>query len=470
MMKRAFKVLGAAALLCGALTMNAYAAEGWSLDGNTWVYLNNNGQRVTNEWRKGADNLWRYLNGNGEMSIDTWADSEYYVDSNGIMVENKWVQTRSQYDNYGDVCWFYFGNSGKMVRDGWKKIDGKSYLFDGEGIMQTGWTDDGTYYLGTDGAMKTGWRYVEDQNTDDYDSWYGPDEDEDTHWYYFGSNGKKYTSADTGDGDYRVVKIDGKYYCFDYEGRMQTGWVYMEGDPESADKDSIEGWRYFAGEEVRSATLGSAITGWLSLEPPEPLQNNVDEPVVWYYFDKNGTPKFGPKSGEASTTDFVKVDGKSYLFDHRGNPASGLRKVEIGETGEYTAYYFDPSSKTAVKGKRTIEEGDGTKTSFYFNEGTNAGRGVTGVKSNYLYYMGKVQKADSDTRYLAVSIPKSNGGYTTYVVNTSGRVSKNTTVKDRDGNSYKVNSSGVLTEINGTAVGSEKYEEPVEPVFDEDDF
>ena len=88
------------------------------------------------------------------------------------MVANKWVKTRSYYGGDEDV-WFYFGNSGKVVKDGWKKIDGRNYLFDSEGVMQTGWTEDNLYYLGSDGAMKTGWRYLEppydeDEELDDY--------------------------------------------------------------------------------------------------------------------------------------------------------------------------------------------------------------------------------------------------------------------------------------------------------------
>ncbi|MCI8454043.1 MAG: cell wall-binding protein [Lachnospiraceae bacterium] len=467
MKKRGLKVLAVAAVLSfGVLTMQAYA-EGWSLSSNTWIYLDKNGNRVTNEWRKGADNLWRYLNGSGEMALNCWADGEYYVDSNGIMMTNKWVQTNSPYDDYGDRYWFYFGNNGKMVKDGWKKIDGKNYLFDSDGVMQTGWTDDGVYYLGTDGAMKTGWRYLEAPSTEDDDTW-GPEGGDGEYWYYFASNGKKHSPTTSNDGgDYKVSRIDGKYYCFNEEGQMQTGWVYMNGDPETADRDSIEEWRYFAEEGIRNATVGAAISGWLSLEPPERLQDNVDEPVVWYYFEKDGKPKMGPKFGEASTNDFVRVDGKSYLFNQRGNPASGLQKVQIGTTDEYTAYYFDSSSKTALKGKRTVEEGDGTRSVFYFNEGTYAGRGVTGVKNGYLYYMGKCQVADSDSRYALISLPKSDGSYNTYVVNTSGRVSKNTTVKDRDGNQYKVNNNGILQTINGEDAGTKKYGDPVEPIFEE---
>lgn len=467
--KKGLRILAAAAVLTfGCLTMNAYAAEGWALSNNIWTYLDKNGNRVTNEWKKGADNLWRYLNNSGEMAVNSWADNDYYVDANGIMVANKWMQIASPYSRDSQTYWFYFGSSGKVTKDTWKKIDGKSYYFDADGIMQTGWTEDGDYYLSSSGAMVTGWRYLEPKDEDS--SLYGTESDDGKYWFYFSASGKKQSPSTSDDGgEYKVTKIDGKYYCFDADGRMRTGWVYLDGDPENSSKNSIADWRYFAESGIQNATVGAAIPGWLSLNPPEQLQDNVDEPVVWYYFDKNGEPKTGPEDGKASTSDFVRINGKTYLFDQKGNPVKGLKKVRIGSTSEYTSYYFDESSRTSVKGKMTVEEGDGNKTTFYFNEGTYAGRGTNGVKNGYLYYMGKLQQADNSSRYALISIPNGNGGYQTYVVNSSGRISKNTTVKDRDGNKYKVNSSGILTHINDEAASStEDYGEPTEPVFEND--
>lgn len=466
MKRKGLRILLASAVLSfGLCTISAFAAEGWALSNNTWVYLDKYGQRMTNVWKKGADNLWRYLDSKGEMAINTWADDDYYVDSNGIMVTDTWEKIRPQYSSNADLEWFYFGSSGKVVRDGWKKIDGKSYLFDSEGVMVTGWSEDGMYYLGSDGAMRTGWRYLEPSDAEDWYDYSTPESGE-MYWYYFGSNGKKYTPATSDDsGEYKVYKIDGKYYCFNYNGQMQTGWVYMEGDPDSASSETIEGWRYFAEEEIQSVPLGSVVSGWLSLEPPEVLQNNMDDPVQWYYFENDGTPKFSPSSEDISTDDFTRISGKTYLFNQYGNPVSGLQLVQIGDTGEYTTYYFDESSRTPLKGKQRIEEDDGTVSDFYFNEGSYAGRGVTGVKNGYLYYMGKRQEADSDWRYMPISI-QTDDGYETYVVNTSGRVSKGTTVKDRDGNKYKVNSTGLLEEYNDEAVGNEKFEDPIAPVVE----
>ena len=155
--KKGLRILAAAAVLTfGCLTMNAYAAEGWALSNNIWTYLDKNGNRVTNEWKKGADNLWRYLNNSGEMAVNSWADNDYYVDANGIMVADKWMQIASPYSRDSQTYWFYFGSSGKVTKDTWKKIDGKSYYFDTDGIMQTGTiTIDGQKYtFASDGSLK----------------------------------------------------------------------------------------------------------------------------------------------------------------------------------------------------------------------------------------------------------------------------------------------------------------------------
>ena len=473
MKRKGFKILTAAVMLTlGLVTMSAYAAEGWAMSNNSWIYLDKYGNKVIDEWRKGADNLWRYLNYKGEMAISTWADDDYYVDSNGIMVSNQWVKTKSQFDDDADEEWYYFGSSGKVAKEGWKKIDGKSYLFDDEGIMQTGWVEDGMYYLGDDGVMKTGWKYLAEP-TDEDEAWKreyaGPVNPEGKYWFYFGGNGKKYCPA-TGTDDnalYRIVKISGDYYCFDEHGRMMTGWVYVDGEQEDADSSSIRGWRYFAESGIQNVTMGTAVKGWLSLLPPDMIQDELGEEVVWYYFESNGKPKSASYEEIPSTNDFIRINSKSYLFNEYGNPVSGLVKVQIAKTGEYTAYYFDDDSKLPLKGKATIEEADGTESTFYFNEGSYAGRGYTGVKDNYLYYMGKRQEAEDGMKYTAYTF-EDNGEIKTYVVSETGRIVKNKTVKDDNGVRYQTNSSGILTHVDDVAVsGTEAFEVPNAPVFEE---
>ena len=410
MKKKGFVVLAVAAVLAlGTATMSAWAAEGWAQSGNTWSYYDSNGYKVTNVWKKGADNLWRYLNGNGEMAVNTWVDNTYYMDSNGILVTDKWM--KFQESGSSEYKWYYFGSSGKAIMDNWSKINNKWYYFDSNGEMQTGWVLDNMYYCGTDGAMRTGWQKLFPPDSDyDPDRVSPGDEDDDgKRWYYFSDSGKKYMPKETS-GDYGTYKIDGVAYCFDSDGALQTGCD-----------------------------------------------------VEWFYFSSNGTPKAGPKEGEATTQNLTKINGKTYLFNDRGNPVYGLQKVRIGSTSEYTSYYFgDKKTSTMQKGKIKVTEGDGDEETYYFSD---SGRGYTGVKDGYLYYMGKLQRAEDGVRYEPITIPAGNS-YTTYVVNASGKVAKNTTVKNADGVKYKTSSSGSLTKVDDEdASGS--YRDPIEPVWKE---
>jgi len=145
----------AAFLSAGLAAFPAMAAQGWAQENNTWVYYDSNGNKVYNEWKKGADGQWRYLNGEGCMTTNAWADSNYYVDSNGIMVTDKWLKTTS---DSGEEEWYYFGSTGKTLDDTWKKISDKWYHFDGNGRMEKGWILDDMYYTGDDGVMRTGWQ------------------------------------------------------------------------------------------------------------------------------------------------------------------------------------------------------------------------------------------------------------------------------------------------------------------------
>ena len=82
MKRKGLIVLVAAAMLTvGTASLDAWAAEGWAQSGSTWVYYDSSGGKVSNTWKKGADNLWRYLGSNGEMVVNTWVENTYYMDS-----------------------------------------------------------------------------------------------------------------------------------------------------------------------------------------------------------------------------------------------------------------------------------------------------------------------------------------------------------------------------------------------------
>ena len=166
----------------------------------------------------------RYLNYKGEMAISTWVDDEYYVDANGIMVNNQWVKTKPQYETDAEDVWFYFGSSGKAAKDGWKKIDGKNYLFDGDGVMMTGWQeiDGNKYYFDQYGKAVTGWKENHGNKN------------------YFDANGKMATGWETIDGNRYyfnergvavtgLKEIGGRKYFFGWDGKATTGWQTIDG-------------------------------------------------------------------------------------------------------------------------------------------------------------------------------------------------------------------------------------------------
>ena len=51
-------------------------------------------------------------------------------------------------------------------------------------------------------------------------------------------------------------------------------------------------------------------------------------------------------------------------------------------------------------------------------------------------------------------------------MNTSGKIAKNTTVKDSNGVKYKTNSSGVLIKEDDESVDGGSYRSPEEPEWD----
>lgn len=408
-------VLTLALMLVMAITA---FAEGWAQEGSDWVYYDANNNKVRNEWRKGADDKWRYLGQNGAMLTSTIVDYQYYVDSEGIMAANVWKQITDSQGTY----WYYFLESGKMVTDGWKEINGNRYFFDTDGKMMTGWVDDDKYYCDSDGHMVTGWKQLPDSRDKDTDCPSGTD-GASTHWYYLGSSGKK---VEPTDGNFIEKRIENNRFCFDVNGAMVTGWVNTTGD------ENISGYKYYN-------TDGSLRTGWYSLYPPEELADNYQNAVEWFYFSSNGSVAYD-EDGIFTEKDIKRINSKRYLFNKYGTPVYGLIKVYTDEAqSDWNTYYFGTAAQSsAQKGQMSITEEDGTKSTFYFADSC---AGITGIKNHYMYYKGKLVKAEVGSR---VQTFKLNGNV--YLVNQQGQLQRSATkIKDGDGTIWASNSAGIVT-------------------------
>ncbi len=171
-------VLSAAAVMAAATpTMTGFtgvhtamaASEGWVEEDGSWHYYDEDGYQESNTWKKrGGD--WYYLNDDGEIAVNQRID-DYFVDSEGRMVKNRWIsadsdETYDTPDSPSVGSWNYFGKDGKITLSKWLTIDNKTYYFDEDGLMMTGLLelDGSAYYLGdeNDGARKTGWVLLEE--------------------------------------------------------------------------------------------------------------------------------------------------------------------------------------------------------------------------------------------------------------------------------------------------------------------
>ena len=455
MKRKICAVLTLTAVLSAGAAVSAWAAAGWVQNNGQWQYQDRDGYIVRNEWQKGADGKYRYLDSSGYIAVSTWIDDEYYVGSDGIMVTDSWLREDCSSETDSGIAWYYFDSRGQAVKEGWKKIDDVWYYFDDVGVMQTGWVDENRYYTNENGQMLTGWQLLDppedvsydEDDEEEYDPFTQADNDG-KYWYYFKSNGRKVTPDEDSGNEYGTVRIDGDYYCMNSDGVLQYGWKNVEGG------SSITSYKYFKSD-------GKMVTGWYSLAAPRGIDDSSDE-IHWYYFNSKGVPK-ADEDGIPTKDDLLTINGKTYLFNNVGNPVYGLRKVYLGESEDesnYTSYYFgeDDNDCWAHSGKIKVEEDSGEENTYYF---TSAGRGFTGIKDNYLYYVGKLQVAQND-KYELINVP---GKDYAVMVNSSGKVMKSTTVKNSDDIKYKTNSSGQVIEIDGEEVSGVTGIDPEEPDY-----
>lgn len=169
---------------------------GWQQEGDEWMYLDSNGEKVTG-WLKDGDNQY-YLDENGHkvtgfVKID---GKKYYFNNDGTAFRG--------FLRINDT--FYWVKKGGQVRTGWFKISGKQYYASKSGKLYRGFcTYKGNkYYFDlNNGAAVTGLQLINKK------------------YYYFDSNGRMQTGW---------VKIGNKYYYFKKStGVRKTGWLKYKG-------------------------------------------------------------------------------------------------------------------------------------------------------------------------------------------------------------------------------------------------
>ena len=414
-------VLSASALLALGASMTSYAA-GWTEENGTWVYYDNDGYAVTDEWRR-SGNYWFWLNSDGEMATNELIEDDgdyYYVDSNGAMVTNRWIQLENEDmddENDSEYVWYYFQNNGKAytASEGdsvsFKTINGKKYTFDDEGQMLWGWVDsngdrvtddegwkEGMYYCGTadDGAQVTGWaqlHVVDDEVETRFDR--TQDEEEQDYWFYFNTNGKRVEADEAEDGKYVTKTINGNKYAFDKDGVMAFEWNdgFASAAEDATDPiATVADWQYY-----NDRTAGNRAKGWFYEVPSQNLhESEYDDGAAHWYYAKN--------DGTLYTNVIKTINGKKYAFNGYGEMLSGLQAIRTNSDGiitwsqkideeseiddyidvnadaktevDYDIYYFGDGDDGAMKLNTQNIDIDGEVYSFYFvKSGENKGKG-----------------------------------------------------------------------------------------------
>ena len=460
-------VLSAAALLAIGASMTSFAAtRGWVQEGEDWVYLDSNGERVYNQWKRSGD-FYYYLGEDGYMLKDQLVhddtlDAYYYVNENGVRIMNDWKSIPNDEgvqvgENTPEILYYHFGAAGKADRSTGdalkvKSIDGKYYAFDTDGRMASGWQwvevngNNELYYFGTEleGWAYTGWQKLEpgeNLREDDYD---------DLEWYWFETNGR--AARD------KSKNINGRYYSFDDNGVMLNDWFDITTEPAAASNGIAfassngtlaNGWVY-----TNPKGEGDADDFWFYLITLRD-GSKVKRSVPYNYFDPTNPPsELGTPGIRAKV-----IKNKTYIFDTDGQMLTGfvvidnahnvtaeLASMADTKAGDDTTQHYDTFTSdvygavandvtNGIKGRnladglyyfneaggslngqlmtgRTAVTKDGETFYYYFNKtgnqntATNYGKALTStVKDGYLYGKdGKCLTADDGNSYAVYAV------------------------------------------------------------------
>ena len=327
----------------------------WVKTGSQWKYQNYDGSYVKNCWKL-IKNLWYHFDANGIMQTGflTLNGKTYYLQSSGAM-KTGWQKISN--------TWYYFDGSGAMVSNGWRWINSKCYYFDKNGKMAAD-TWIGEYYVDADGAWVKGKQKETDKWIQSSGRWWYRHADGSytrsgweyigSKWYYFDQNGWMVTGWQKVKGSWYYMEskgamvnsgwkwINSKCYYFDKNGKMAANtWIdgsYVDAsgvwikdkkqEPENVTKT---GWVQYSGHWMYYNPDGSYVkSNWKSVNS------------IWYYFDQNGWMVTGwmtLSSGKyylnptknsdgvegAMLKGYKQIDGKWYYLRSGESPEGSLR-------------------------------------------------------------------------------------------------------------------------------------------------
>ena len=266
----------------------------------------------------------------------------------------KWYKSATAYD------WVFVNGDGSLKK-GWQTILQKStgrnftYYFDSEGIMQTGWTKKSgknaylflsDYGTSPQGALATGWAlingkwYCFDADGRGHDGWMQSGVD----WYWI-EDSVTYTGG--------LKNIKGVNYFFGADGKMKTGWQKYNGSSYYFDSNgkAHSGWIksgdnwYYTEPDGKMVTSQWVDNYWIGANGVWSYKYQGSWKVNakgWWYEDS---------SGWYPSSTWQKINGKWYYFGSDGYMAANeWVDGQWADSNGYFTYKYRGSWKSNSKG------------------------------------------------------------------------------------------------------------------------
>ena len=381
-----------------------------SIDGNLYGF-DGSGYMVTG-WYENSNGYYYYFGSDGKayQGLKTIGSKKYYFNPS-MAVSSKWTENGNLYvaDKAGYVTVYsgadgwvndrYYVANGKLVKEGWKKIDGSWYYFEnGEAKRDQTVTIDGKrYHFNTSKALDTGWirgiyntywSYADANGALITDSW----KKIGTKKYYFGSNAYALTGMSRLHDE---SGINYNLYLFNTDGSLKKqvtetekwikndkDWFYVDsyGNYATGDRE-IDGKVY--GFNYSNGALYTNQQGYTSGGIRMKSAWYEYQPGIYWYYDENGNTvtnewkKIGGKwyyfNGSRMATGDLMIKGKLYHFSDSGvwDGKDGVSYKNGWNLINGYYYYYD-STNGLYKGLQTIQ---GNKYFFNYN-GAMASNGI----------------------------------------------------------------------------------------------
>lgn len=350
-----------------------YVGGGWSTQGGTVTVKNNCNINIkaTFSWTSAIENISASFTQNGFTLLTSESNTTTLSLSgkpNGAMkneplgsVVVKLDAIRSGF-RFKQGKTYYFNENGEMLT-GWQTFDEKKYHFDENGVLSIGvcTIDNVGYFFGKDGSMGIGWQTDANGNK-----------------YYANTDGHLLTGLQTIDEtEYYFYPAD-----FDTPYVMTTeipGWKLINKyryyiDPVTFTK--VTGTQTIDGVTYTFRDDGILADGYIS--EGKYYRNGSDEYLTGWQTTNDGcTYYFDPSTGEMFEAGFHTIDGKIYYFCESsfGMLNSLLRATEKTFNAMDKIYGVERDGTTYFDAEYAVSSGwveiDG-KTRYYLNATTYA--------------------------------------------------------------------------------------------------